>query len=161
MPTKSLTAASVARIKPPKAGQVDISDRGYPGLALRLSYGGSKSWVYFYRLHGKLRRMSLGRYPGMSLTEARDAWRGARLAVSKGESPAHIRPTTADSFRSVAEEWLKRDQAQNRSAADVRRAIAVRFKHGQNRSSASLAARRPIARPWSSLRPPCLADLAP
>jgi integrase len=123
MPTRSLTAASVARIKPPKAGQADYFDKGYPGLALRVSYGGAKTWIYFYRLHGKLRRLSLGRYPGMSLTEARDAWRSARLAVSKGESPAHIRPTTADTFAAAAEEWLKRDQAQNRSVAEVRRVI--------------------------------------
>jgi integrase len=123
MPTRVLTVAACARIKPPKSGQTDYFDKGYPGLALRVSYGGAKAWVYFYRLHGKLRRLSLGRYPGMSLTEARDAWRASRLAVSKGESPAHIRPTTADSFRSVAEEWLKRDQARNRSAAEVRRVL--------------------------------------
>jgi integrase len=123
MPTRSLTAASVARIRPPREGQADYFDRGYPGLSLRVSYGGAKAWVYFYRLHGKLRRMSLGRYPGMSLTEARDAWRAARLAVSKGESPAHIKPTVADSFGAVADEWLKRDQAHNRSAREVRRVI--------------------------------------
>ena len=123
MPTRSLTVASVARIKPPKAGQADYFDKGYPGLALRVSYGGAKAWVYFYRLHGKLRRLSLGRFPGMGLDEAHEAWRVARLAVSKGESPAHIRPTTADSFAAVAEDWLKRDQARNRSAAEVRRVI--------------------------------------
>src|SRR6516162_3972992 len=123
MPTRSLTVAGVARIKPPKEGQADYFDKGFPGLALRVSYGGAKAWVYFYRLHGKLRRMSLGRFPAMSLDEARGAWRAARLAVDKGESPAHLRPTTADSFRAVAEEWLKRDQAQNRSTAEVRRTI--------------------------------------
>jgi integrase len=123
MPTRSLTVAGVARIKPPKAGQLDYFDAGYPGLALRVSYGGAKAWVYFYRLHSKLRRLSLGRHPGMGLTEAREAWRAARLAVSKGESPAHLRPTTADTFAAVAEEWLKRDQARNRSAAEVRRVI--------------------------------------
>jgi integrase len=123
MPTRPLTVTSITRIKPPKAGQLDYFDRGYPGLALRVSYGGAKAWVYFYRLHGKLRRMSLGRFPGMTLTEAREAWRAARLAVSKGESPAHIRPTTADTFAAVADEWLRRDQAQNRSAAEVRRVI--------------------------------------
>jgi integrase len=123
MPTKSLTVAAVARTKAPKAGQTDYFDQGYPGLALRVSYGGAKAWVYFYRLHGKLRRLSLGRFPGMGLTEARDAWRAARLAVSRGESPAHIRPTTADSFAAVAAEWIKRDQAHNRSVAEVRRVI--------------------------------------
>jgi integrase len=123
MPTRSLTVASVKRIKPPKQGQEDYFDRGYPGLALRVSYGGAKTWIYFYRLHGKLRRMSLGRFPGMELDEARDAWRAARLAVSKSESPAHIKPTAADTFAATAEEWLKRDQAKNRSANEVRRAI--------------------------------------
>jgi integrase len=123
MPTRSLTVASVARLKPPKEGQVDYFDRGYPGLCLRVSYGGAKAWVYFYRLHGKLRRLSLGRFPGMELDEAHDAWRAARLAVSKGESPAHIKPTAADTFAATAEEWLQRDQAKNRSANEVRRAI--------------------------------------
>src|SRR5262249_37867695 len=98
-------------------------DRGYPGLALRVSYGGAKAWIYFYRLHGKLRRMSLGRFPGMELDEARNAWRTARLAVSKGESPAHVRPTTGDTFGATVEEWLKRDQAKNRSIDRVRQAI--------------------------------------
>src|SRR4029453_552641 len=98
MPIRSLTVAGVARIKPPKAGQVDYFDAGFPGLALRVSYGGAKAWTFFYRLHGKLRRMTLGRFPAMSLPEARDAWRAAHLAVGKGDSPGHIRPTEADSF---------------------------------------------------------------
>ena len=37
-------------MKPPASGQVDVFDLGYPGFALRTSYGGSKSWVFFYRL---------------------------------------------------------------------------------------------------------------
>lgn len=121
MPT--LTVAGVARVKPPKHGQVDHFDRGYPGLALRVSYGGARAWVYFYRLHGKQHRLTLGRFPAMGLDEAREAWRVARLAVAKGESPTHARPTAADSFAAVAGEWLERDQAQNRSVAEVRRVI--------------------------------------
>jgi integrase len=123
MAPRPLTAAGVDRIKPPKQGQIDRFDRGYPGLCLRISYGGAKTWIFFYRLRGKLRRLSLGRFPGMTLDEARNAWRAARLAVSKGESPAHIKPTAADTFAATAEEWLQRDQAKNRSANEVRRAI--------------------------------------
>ena len=36
MPKKALTAASVERIKPPTKGQVEVFDKGYPGL--RLAY---------------------------------------------------------------------------------------------------------------------------
>src|SRR5438034_6492377 len=98
MPTRALTVAAVARIKPPAAGQADYFDKGFPGLALRVSYGGAKTWVYFYRLHGKLRRLTLGRVSALSLSEAREAWREARKLVDRGESPAGRRPVAADSF---------------------------------------------------------------
>lgn len=47
MNTRMLTAAAVERIRAPASGQTDHFDHGYPGLALRVSYGGSKSWVFF------------------------------------------------------------------------------------------------------------------
>ena len=73
--------------EPPKAGQVDYFDKGYPGLVLRVSYGGARTWVYLHRLHGKLRRHTLGRWPAMTLAEAREAWRDASKLVSRGEGP--------------------------------------------------------------------------
>ena len=63
MPMKSLTAAAVERLKAPKSGQADYFDQGYPGLSLRISYGGRKAWSMHYRLHGKLHRMSSGDLP--------------------------------------------------------------------------------------------------
>jgi integrase len=121
--TRSLTAAAVERIRAPRSGQIDHFDTGYPGLALRVSYGGAKAWVYFYRLFGKQKRMTLGRFPSMSLSGAREAWRDARKIIDKGESPQHQRPANANSFAAVADEWLKRDQAHNRTHADVKRLI--------------------------------------
>ena len=123
MNTRTLTAAAVERIRAPTSGQIDHFDQGYPGLALRVSYGGSKTWVYFYRLFGKQKRLTLGRWPSMSLSTAREAWRNARTTIDKGESPKHQRPAQASSFVAVADEWLKRDQAHNRSYAVVKRNI--------------------------------------
>jgi len=125
MPTRALTVASVARIRPPARGQADYFDKGYPGLALRVSYGGAKTWALFYRLHGgKLRRMTLGRWPAMELADARAAWREAREAAAKGETPSRRRPVAADTFAAVAADWLRRDQAHNRSSGEVKRVIA-------------------------------------
>ena len=123
MNTRTLTAAAVNRIRAPASGQTDHFNQGYPGLALRVSYGGAKTWVYFYRLFGKQKRLTLGRWPSMSLSAARDAWRDARKTIDKGESPQHQRPAQANSFAAVAEEWLKRDQAHNRSYTIVKRTI--------------------------------------
>ena len=70
MPRRHLTVAAVSRIKSPTSGQVDHFDAGYPGLALRVSYGGGRSWVYFYRLHGRQRRLTLGPWPALTLEGA-------------------------------------------------------------------------------------------
>ena len=127
MPRRALTAASVQRIKPPKKGQLEIFDVGYPGLSLRISYAGSRSFNFFFRQQGKkeIRRMVLGHFPSMTLAEARDAWRSARENVVAGRDPAKARnrSNTATDFKSVSDEWLKRDQAGNKSKKEVERVI--------------------------------------
>lgn len=121
MAKRALTAAAVERLKPPAAGQEDHYDAGFPGLACRISHGGARSWIYLYRIHGTKRRMTLGRWPAMSLAEAREIWRAARKAVDRGEDPAAKKP--ANDFATVADEWLMRDQAHNRSRDEVERVL--------------------------------------
>src|SRR5262249_52309479 len=110
-----LTDAAVKRLKVPAKGQMDVVDAGYPGLVLRLSYAGSKSWCFLFRREGKLRRMTLGTYPAMSLAEAHEAWRDARKEVQAGRDP-RMKPQrgAGRTFATVSEEWLKRDQDKNR-----------------------------------------------
>ena len=124
MPKRALTAPSVERIKLPEKGQIDIFDQGYPGLALRVSYGGRKSWAFFYRIGGKLRRMSFGTYPAVSLAQAREAWREARKNAQAGRDPALKRSSSSTrTFATVLDDWFKRDQANNRSAESTRRLL--------------------------------------
>jgi integrase len=122
MPKRALSDLTVKRAKPPAKGQVDIFDAGYPGFALRVSYGGGKSWVYFYRIGGRLRRRSLGTYPAVTLAEARQLWRDAKHQVSLGRDPGWHRASDLN-FESVAREWLKRDQADKRSLKEVERIV--------------------------------------
>jgi integrase len=122
MPKRALSDLTVKRAKPPTNGQVDIFDAGYPGFALRVSYGGGKSWVYFYRIGGRLRRRSLGTYPAVSLAEALQLWRDAKHQVSLGRDPGWQRASDLN-FESVAREWLKRDQADKRSLKEVTRIV--------------------------------------
>lgn len=140
MPKKALTDAAVKRLKPPANGQVDYFDAGYPGLALRVSYGGGKSFVFFYRIGGKLRRMTLGAYRAplegekeppprlgepVSLSGARQLWRQAREDASAGRDPstARSKKTGGTDFKTVSEEWLRRDQAKNRSYREAKRVV--------------------------------------
>jgi integrase len=120
----ALTDAAVQRLKLPNHGQTDIIDKGYPGLLLRLSSSGRRSWCMFYRYQGKPRRFTFGRYPQMMLQEARETWRRAREELQAGRDPSRLRPSRKDlSFISIAEQWLALDQGGKRTAKEAERII--------------------------------------
>jgi integrase len=146
MPRKALTAASIDRIKPPASGQAEYFDKGYPGLALRVSYAGGKSFVYFYRIGGKLRRMTIGTYPAIPLAKARDEWRKARQDVATGRDPAKVlkREASGTNFESVVRDWLRRDQAKNKSVREVERIVERELLPAWGHRSVSDIARRDI-----------------
>ena len=122
-----ITNAVLERLKPPAAGQVDYFDSAYPGLTLRITAKGVKSWTYFGRVHGKIKRATLGRYPDLSLAKARRKAGETADAMRQGIDPAAAkraqRAAVRDNFEGVLTEWLKRDQAENRSHAEVKRLI--------------------------------------
>jgi len=125
-----LTAAAVERIRPPTAGQVDHFDKGYPGLALRVSYGGRKAWTYFYRLHGKQRRHTLGTFPAMTLGKAHEEWRAARELVAKGLDPATekaaARRQGPNTVRDVGDQFIEKwHRPRNRTAGEIARMFEI------------------------------------
>jgi integrase len=98
---KQLSAQAVERTKPPKTGRLEIDDLVVPGLVLRVTDKGVKSWSLLYRVagegglttaglpkRGKLRRITLGRYPVLDLKGARDAARRALALADNGDDPA-------------------------------------------------------------------------
>ena len=118
---RAITTAAATKFKRPAAGQVDHFDHSYPGLSLRVSCGGRKSWTYTFRVGGKQHRMTLGLFPAeLDVAAAHDAWRKARALIQAGRDP---RGETGSTFRAVFEEWMKRDQGGNRSAGVVRKKL--------------------------------------
>ena len=105
--------ASNAHVRPSRGRFFDL---GYPGLALRIGHGGAKSFELFYRVNGKLKRESLGRWPGVSSAQARDSWHKTREAIAKGEQPLNREGSTNPDklFEYIVEEWLRRDQSKNK-----------------------------------------------
>ena len=68
--------------------RLDLSDATLPGLRLRLTPAGAKSWVLACRdTLGRMRRFPLGEYPTMTIAQARDAARAMRVDVRKGADP--------------------------------------------------------------------------
>lgn len=120
---KVITKAAADRIKPPKEGQVDHFDSSLPGLTLRVSRSGRKTWTFLYRHAGKLKRMTLGVFPQLSVADAHAKWIEARDLVQAGRDPGATSRAGATDFAGVAGEWLRRDQAGNRTHHVIKRAL--------------------------------------
>ena len=60
---------------------------GGTGFGVRVEPTGTKSFVLWYRFHGKAEGITLGRYPKMSLSEAREEAAKIRVKITKGLDP--------------------------------------------------------------------------
>ena len=61
------------------------------GLWLKVTEGGSKSWILRYTMAGRERRTGLGPYPDVSLAEARDKAMAWRKQVREGVDPMKVK----------------------------------------------------------------------
>lgn len=89
---KRLTNQTILALKGQEK-RYDVPDEGgVPGLSIRVTSTGRKTWTFRYRTHlGKQRRITLGQFgnkTGIGLKDARDLARGILTNVSKGEDPA-------------------------------------------------------------------------
>jgi len=73
----------------PRAVQYAIGDTACPGLCIRITPKGIKSFAYAYRnkVTGKVAWLTIGRYPDMTLTRAREVTNDVRKAVASGGTP--------------------------------------------------------------------------
>lgn len=71
----------------PQTKRYNVPDGTVPGLSLRVTPGGVKSFALLYRANGVLRRLTLGRYGEVTLTEARNRARDALADARKGADP--------------------------------------------------------------------------
>ena len=124
MPTDTLSDAAIRKAKPGVKPR-KLSDGG--GLYLELQPSGARWWRLKYRLHGKEKRLSLGVYPAVSLSDARRRRDEARVLVAAGTDPSEERKADKQArnrqqdaqaraaagipqigtFEDVAREWLR------------------------------------------------------
>lgn len=100
MGTKRLSDRELLVAKP-RAARYQISDGG--GLYLEVLPSGAKSWRIEFRVKGEdiRERMTLGKYPDLSLVEARSLAAQIRAKVAGGANPAAVE--RADRERKKAE----------------------------------------------------------
>lgn len=89
MPTLKLQARALAALAVPKAGRVDYFDGITPGLHLRVSASGARSWAFSYKPRGSRvpKRVTLGPLADLTLADARDRARDLRATVMANGDP--------------------------------------------------------------------------
>lgn len=116
MPTGYLTDIELRNLPLPAKGQVEVPVGGVPGLVVRVSMGGAKTFCLYYRLKGdrRRRRMTLRQYPRISLKQARDDAAKIRHKIMDGdfavtapvaEAEGEVRLPTA--FPNVVQSFLR------------------------------------------------------
>ena len=120
-----LTDLRIKQMKVPETGQKTYFDEGLRGFGVRVSQGGSKSFVVMY---GKRRQLkTLGRYPDLSLADAR---REAKR-VQADANTVRLPTTTRISFAEARERFLRDCDSRNkpRTVADYRRLLSRHFNY--------------------------------
>ncbi|MDZ7717822.1 MAG: tyrosine-type recombinase/integrase [Balneolaceae bacterium] len=86
MPKTKLTHQSIKGLSTPEK-PTEYYDTKETGLILRLSKAGTKTFAYRYQIGDKKRRMTLGKFPAISLAEARQRVQKIKVQVNDGIDP--------------------------------------------------------------------------
>ncbi len=121
-----LTDAKIKALKP-RAKAFKVSD--YDSLYLQISPTGSKHWKFKYRLNGKERKLSFGKYPDVPLKRARFLRDEARQQVAAGIDPSIKKKTEkatkrmeqANSFKNVAGLYVEKITKEGRAETTLKK----------------------------------------
>lgn len=99
------------RAAKPRERAYKLTDR--EGLYLSISATGARSWRFDYRLGGARETLTIGRYPEVTLEQARRRLSEARSMVARGDSPARAKQARkveqkiarGNTLKALAEKW--------------------------------------------------------
>lgn len=129
-----LTDLLIKNLKAPEKGQKTYFDDGLPGFGVRVSQGGSKSFVVMY---GKKRQLkTIGRYSNMKLADARAKAKGIQSAIAEDQEAAQGKLPTI-SFTSAREKFLTDcdTRTKPRTVEEYRRLLNRHFHYEKNLGS--------------------------
>jgi len=105
MKPRPLNDTEARAAKAPPGKRKILKDPTCPGLQLRVTDKGAKTFSFVYKLHGKTKRLHLGDYDpphGLSLADAREATNDARKLVRQQVDPAAQRAVKLEAAREEA-----------------------------------------------------------
>jgi integrase len=111
----------------PKSSRDEVWDTVVPGFGYRKSVVGKAAYFISYRdTKGKKRRHSLGKYPAVTLAEARDLAADRIKKAARGEAITTTKEKIDATFATLMERYLTEyAEPRLRSATQIRRALTM------------------------------------
>lgn len=139
-----LTERSIKKLPRPRTGAIEYSDELLDNLVLRRFSTGGDSWCVRYRLKDspQQRRLTLGKWPALSVEAARDQAAMILRRVAKGDDPQGEKAVLQsgdvhDAFPSLAERFIEQHcKAKNRTWVDQARVLGLRLNWFDRRTAA-------------------------
>ncbi|MBR9653563.1 Arm DNA-binding domain-containing protein [Thalassovita aquimarina] len=118
---------SDARIRALKPKEKPYKQSDFDGLYLLVKPNGSKLWRFKYRWHQKEKLLALGKYPEVTLADARRKRDDARSLIANGEDPSSVRKDQKAreaaeqdaTFSKLAAELLEKKRREGRAEATL------------------------------------------
>ena len=123
-----LTTKTSLQLPPDKKDHI-VWDDDVPGFGLRLREGGSRAYVFQYKIGSRQRRMSLGAVTAIDIGRARETAKDLYAQVRLGQDPAgakaEAKAVAAETFEAVSRRFLEHQSRHLRPASytEVRRRL--------------------------------------
>lgn len=123
-----ITTIAVKKLKP-KTRIYEHMDKTRPGFGVRVHTTGAKSFIYRYRINGRLRRITLGACDDIDLKEAHSRYRDNSDSRAQGVDPldkkfeAKIKKQQDLSFRLLAKIYLEKHAIKKRTSKEDERIL--------------------------------------
>ncbi|RRQ22449.1 tyrosine-type recombinase/integrase [Thiohalobacter thiocyanaticus] len=134
---KRLTKRIVDSLPAPETGQVFVRDTELKGFAIRLTPGGTKTFVVEKRVNGKVRRIKVARYPEMTVEQARRAAQTLLGEIAGGDDPIKKKRqaqfdgiTLHEAFKAFRQ---ARSHLKPKTLYDYQRVMEIAFSDWQSR----------------------------
>jgi len=131
----NFTGQAVDRIKPPKTGRDEYRDTRCGNLYLRVTSKAAKSYCWFGRVHGKLKRITIGSCDDLKPAQAREAAEAITGSKAMGEDPHADRKQkrTELTLGDASDLWMQYSRTHKRRWLKDEKRIARYFKQWSHR----------------------------
>ena len=135
---QKITKSYVDKLSVPETGQAFIRDTELKGFAVRITSSGAKSFILEKRIDGKVKRLTIGRYPEITVEQARKEAHKLLGHIATGRNPIAEKKQEAlqgTTLKQAFDDFVKmRKNLKERTLYDYHRVMTIVFADWQDKA---------------------------